>query len=86
MTEELGFIPAAPFSVEDYVIQKELLQALYAALDGLDKEQRKLVIVYYFEDMSEEKTAEKLGLTKGKVHHRIEKIIEILQEKLKDFR
>ena len=85
-TEEFGLMPADSFSVEDYVVRKELYQALYAAIDNLEEEPRAIIILLYFEEKSEDDTAAELGLTKGKVHYQKGKIIEKLTEILKDFR
>lgn len=84
-TEEFNFVPADSFSLEDYVIQEELHQALYAAIHNLEKESRDIIIRYYFEEKSEDETAAELGLTKGQVHYKKGKIIEELQKILKDF-
>lgn len=83
--EEFSFMPADPFSVEDHVIRKELYQALYAAINGLEDELRSITILCYFEGMSEDKAAEVLGFTKSQVHCRKDKIIKKLRETLKDF-
>lgn len=86
ITEELGFAPAAPFSVEDYVVQEELYQALYVAIGSLTEKERGIMVIHFVEGKSEEKTGAELGLTKSQVHCRIPKIIGKLQESLKDFR
>jgi RNA polymerase sigma factor (sigma-70 family) len=85
-TEEFGFMPADSFSLEDYVIRKEVYQALYAAIDSLEEVSRDIIILLYFEEKSEDDAAAELGLTKGKVHYQKGKIIEKLTEILKDFR
>lgn len=83
--EEFNFVPTDSFSLEDYVIQRELYQALYAAIHNLEKESRDIITLYYFEEKSEDETAAELGLTKGQVHYKKGKIIEELQKILKDF-
>lgn len=83
--EEFSLMPADPFSIEDHVIRKELHQALYAAINGLEDELKSITILCYFEGMSEDKAAETLGFTKSQVHCRKDKIIKKLRETLKDF-
>lgn len=84
--DELGFLPISPFSVEAYVIQKELYQALNAAIENLESEQRQIILLYYFEDHTETQIAIELGVCQKTVNNKKQKALERLKELLKDFR
>lgn len=83
---ELGFLPISPFSVEAYVIQKELYQALNAAIENLGNEQRQIILLYYFEDETEAQIGIELGVCQKTVNNKKQKALDRLKDLLKDFR
>ena len=56
--------------------------ALRTAIDKLSDEHRKLIILRYFRDLSQNETAKILGLTQVKVSREEKKIMEILRREL----
>ena len=56
--------------------------ALHTAIEGLDDEKRKLIILRYFKDYSQVETARALGLSQVKVSREEKKIMEILRKAL----
>ena len=56
--------------------------ALRDAIDKLSDEHRKLIILRYFRDLSQNETAKILGLTQVKVSREEKKIMEILRREL----
>ena len=56
--------------------------ALWDAVKKLPPESQKLIILRYFKDMSQQKTAELLGITQVKVSRREKKIIEELRKSI----
>ena len=56
--------------------------ALRSAIERLDSEKRKLIILRYFKDYSQVKTARLLGLSQVKVSREEKKIMEILRKEL----
>ena len=54
--------------------------ALRAAIEGLSEDERKLIVLRYFRDMSQTETARVLGLTQVKVSREEKKIIAKLRE------
>ena len=56
--------------------------ALHMAIERLTEEQRKLIILRYFRDLSQTDTARLLGLTQVKVSREEKKIMEILRKEL----
>ena len=56
--------------------------ALHMAIERLTEEQRKLIILRYFRDLSQTETARLLGITQVKVSREEKKIIEILRREL----
>lgn len=83
---ELGFLPISSFSVEAYVIQKELYQALNAAIENLGNEQRQIILLYYFEDETETQIGIELGVCQKTINNKKQKALDRLKELLKDFR
>ena len=55
---------------------------LRAAIDELPEQQRKLIILRYFKDLSQTETARLLGITQVKVSREEKKIIELLRQAL----
>ena len=56
--------------------------ALRTAIEKLDSEKRKLIILRYFRDFSQVETAKALGLSQVKVSREEKKIMEILRKEL----
>ena len=56
--------------------------ALKEAIAGLKPLQRQIVILRYFRDLSQQQTAELLGLTQVKVSREEKKIFEVLRQLL----
>jgi len=56
--------------------------ALYEALETLDETWRKIVIFRYFRCMSQQETADRLGLTQVKISREEKKIFKYLRERL----
>ena len=56
--------------------------ALHAAIEKLPPDQRKLIILRYFRDLSQTETAKILGLSQVKVSREEKKIMETLRREL----
>jgi RNA polymerase sporulation-specific sigma factor len=56
--------------------------ALAAAIDKLSELRKKIILLRYFRDYSQEKTARALGLTQVKVSREEKKILTFLREEL----
>lgn len=76
-------------NVEQNYIDKEENQELYAAISQLTPRQKELVEMIYFEGMSQEIVAQKLGIDSSSVRHAMQRIYaslrKILEKKLKNF-
>ena len=72
---------AAP-SPESSVLDTERNEALLDAVNGLRDEEREVVACRYFLELSEEETAETLGLRKGTVKSRLSRGLAHLRERL----
>lgn len=83
---ELGSIIASPFSIEEYVIQKERLQAIYIAIDSLKPKHRTIAIPYYLEELTGREIAKQTGISQSTVARRKIKVDKILAQLLKDYR
>jgi RNA polymerase sigma-70 factor (ECF subfamily) len=64
------------------VVEAERNEALLAAVNGLRDEQREVVACRYFLELTEEETAETLGLRKGTVKSRLSRGLAHLREQL----
>lgn len=73
-------------SVLDELIKEERLNAMYEAIDSLEDEIDKRIINLFLENFTERKIAEVIGMSQKGVNKRKTKIIEVLREKLKDYR
>ena len=74
-TKEAFLLTATAPEVEDY-------SDLYAAIDQLPEKLRLTIILFYFEDMDIEKTAQTLGIPTGTVKSRLHKARIQLKEVL----
>ena len=70
---------AAP-SPEAGLVDAERREALLAAVDALPDEQRTVLVLRYFADLSEEETAEILDVPRGTVKSRTARALERLRE------
>jgi RNA polymerase sigma factor (sigma-70 family) len=70
---------AAP-SPEAALIEREQRQALVAAVDGLPEPQRLVIACRYFLELSEDETAEVLGIRRGTVKSRTARALDRLRE------
>ena len=69
-------------SDEDEEIRSFDRLALHSAIEKLPENQRRLIILRYFRDLSQSETAAILGLTQVKVSREEKKIMEILRKEL----
>lgn len=83
--EDFGLMPASEFLVEEHIIQRELQNALYDAINTLDEKCKQVVILYYFQGLSERAIASKLSICQKAVNNRKKKALGILKERLKNF-
>ena len=56
--------------------------SLQMAMESLEEEQRRLILLRYFRDYSQQKTAEILGITQVKVSREEKKIMSLLRQRL----
>lgn len=83
---EDGLLPTNSFSIEEYVMQKELLHALNTAISLLDEQERDIIWLYFYKNNTEAVVGRILGLSQKTVNNRKRSILEKLQEMLKDYR
>ena len=69
---------------EDVIVDKELLDALFKALDKLDERSRRICELMSM--VSEREVAKQLGIPRSTLKYQWAKIQAMLQEKLKDYR
>ena len=74
---------AAP-SPETSLLDAERDAALLEAVNGLRDEEREVVACRYFLELSEEETAQALGLRKGTVKSRLSRALARLREQMED--
>lgn len=80
--EEDGVTLAATVSDEDAPLRELDAIALRYAIEELPIDQRRLIILRYFRDLSQTETARLLGISQVKVSREEKKIIEILRRSL----
>lgn len=83
---EDGLFPIDSFSVESYVMHKELLQALNNAIRSLDRQEKDIIWLYFYKNNTEATIGRILGLSQKTVNNKKRSILEKLQELLKDYR
>ncbi len=70
-------------AVSDNPFEEEIEKmALYEALGTLDATWRKIIVLRYFKSLSQQQTAERLGLTQVKISREEKKIFKYLREQL----
>ncbi len=84
--EDDGILLSSSFSVEEYVINKELFQALNTAVNSLDEEEKDIIWLYFYENHTEEIVGEILGFCQKTINNRKRCIIKKLKKLLKDYR
>lgn len=87
-TEKLaedGILSENGLSVEAYIEQKELHQALYAAIDTLGKIDRQIILLIYIAGHSEREIEDLVGLKQSSINLRKRNALKKLREILKDF-
>lgn len=84
--QEVSLLPASSFSVEEYVIHKELFQALNSAVSSLENQEKDIIWLYFYEGNTEAAIGKILGCSQKTVNNKKRSIIEKLQELLKDYR
>lgn len=84
--QEVGLLPASSFSIEEYVIHKELHQALNSALNSLEDQEKDIIWLYFYEGNTEAVISKILGCSQKTVNNKKRSIIEKLKELLKDYR
>ncbi len=82
-TEE-GFEAADPFDLAELVADKLLLEELYAALEELDPDNRRIMKLFGI-GKSEREIAADIGLSQKAINKRKVKLFAQLRERLKDF-
>lgn len=72
-------------SPEESAIRQELYQALYRAISSLDEKLQQVIVLCYFERMTEREAADILGVAQKTVNNRKHRALAILREILQDF-
>lgn len=85
ITEESGTEAADPVDIADIVGDAVLLEELYAALDELDPDNRRIMQLFSI-GKSERDIAVAVGLSQKAVNKRKNKLFAQLSERLKDYR
>jgi RNA polymerase sigma factor (sigma-70 family) len=81
---EDGFEVADPVDIAELVADKLLLEELYAALDELDPDNRRIMELFSI-GKSEREIANDIGLSQKTINKRKQKLFAQLRERLKDF-
>jgi len=81
---EDGFDVADTIDISELVADKLLFEELYAALEELDPENRRIMKLYAV-GKSEREIADAIGLSQKSINNRKKKLFALLQKRLKDF-
>ena len=81
---EDGFEVAGPVDIAELIADKLLLEELYAALDELDPDNRRIMKLFSI-GKSEREIANDIGLSQKAINKRKKKMFAQLRERLKDF-
>ena len=85
MTRRIRLEPlAAVPSAEATVLAAENQRALLAAIDALPRRQREVLALKYFLDLSEQETAEILGISRGTVASAASRALTALARQLQE--
>ncbi|MHC1762460.1 MAG: RNA polymerase sigma factor [Negativicutes bacterium] len=79
-----GFEVSDNFDLTELIADKLLLKELYAALNELDPENRRIMELFSF-DKSEREIADDIGLSQKAINKRKTKLFAQLRERLKEF-
>lgn len=82
--EEFGFEPSDNMDIADMIHDKMLLEELYAALEELDPENRRIMELFSI-GKSEREIADIIGKAQKTINKRKTKLFAQLRERLKDF-
>lgn len=81
-----GYEVAASVEAEEVVMEKILLDELYAALNELTCGERSLINALYYKERPERDFAAEIGMPQTTLSYRKKRILEWLRKKLKNFR
>jgi RNA polymerase sigma factor (sigma-70 family) len=84
LVKESGFEPADTVDIAELVADKLLLEELYAALEELDPDNRRIMELFSI-GKSEREIAADIGLSQKAINKRKTKLFAQLRERLKDF-
>lgn len=84
LVEETGFEPADTVDITELVAHKLLLEELYAALEELDPDNRRIMELFSI-GKSEREIAADIGLSQKTINKRKTNLFAQLRERLKDF-
>ena len=84
LVEENGFEPADTVDIAEMVADSLLLEELYAALEELDPNNRR-ILELFSNSKSEREIADDIGLSQKAINKRKSKLFAQLRERLKDF-
>ena len=84
LVEENGFEPADTVDIAEMVADSLLLEELYAALEKLDPNNRR-ILELFSNSKSEREIADDIGLSQKAINKRKSKLFAQLRERLKDF-
>lgn len=72
-------------NLEELVMQKEKQEIVSRALKTLEKEEKQIVVLRYFEEMSYEQISKILGKKEGAIRVYLHRILRKLREEIKDY-
>lgn len=84
LNEDLGYEPAGSVDVAEMVADSLLLKELFAALEELDPENRKIMVLFCNGE-TERGIAAAMGLSQKAINKRKAKLFAQLRERFKDF-
>jgi len=72
-------------NLEEIVARQEEQEIVARSLKTLDEEERQIVVLRYFEDMSYEEISKVVGKNEGAIRVRLHRILKKLKEEIKDY-
>ena len=69
-------------SIEDVIEQVMLIGKLHEALEMLDEEEKMIINLYYFQNLSEAESAGLMGISQQTFHNRKTKILKKLEKRI----
>lgn len=79
----LGDLIADDFDMEEHMIKKELLEAVFKAISTLNDDEKLLIKYYIFDEMNQGEIAKKLGMTQGWICRKINRILRKIRVRVK---